>query len=78
MGWLAAAWEQVYGLIVEDGWIAAGAVGALVATWLFTRLAGDNEVLRDAGGPLLMLLISLLVLANLYTAGKSAARNRMS
>ena len=78
MSWLLAVWEQVYGLVVEDGWIAAGAVGALVATWLFTRLAGENEMLRDAGGPLLMVLVALLVLANLYTAGRRAARNRLT
>jgi hypothetical protein len=78
MGWLAATWEQVYGLIVDDGWIAAGAIGALMATWAFTQLAAENESLRDFGGPLLMLLVSCVILANLYVAGRRAARSRMN
>jgi hypothetical protein len=77
MGWLSAVWEQVYGLVVEDGWIALGAVGALITTGLFALLAGSNEELKDLGGPLLLVLVCILLLANLYAAGKAAARKRV-
>jgi len=74
MGWLAAVWEQVYGLVVEDGWIALGAIGALVATFLYTRLTAANEAQRDLGGLLLFAMIAALMLTNLYAAGRKAAR----
>lgn len=73
---MAAVWEQVYGLVVEDGWIALGAVGALLATGVFAFLAGPNDELRDLAGPLLLILVCLLTLANLYAAGR-AARKRL-
>ncbi len=65
-------------LIVEDGWIALGAIGALVAVGVETHLAGADESLRDLGGPLLFVLILTLVVANLYGAGRAAGRNRAS
>ena len=75
---LASIWEQVYGLIVEDGWIAVGAIAALAVSWLFARATGDNEALRDLTGPLLLVLIAALMLANLYGAGRSARRRQLS
>jgi uncharacterized membrane protein YeaQ/YmgE (transglycosylase-associated protein family) len=72
-------WEASLGLIIEDGWIAVGAVGAILATWLFTRMADaqHNEEMLNLAGPLLLAMIAMLVLANLYAAGRSAARKRV-
>ena len=50
---LRAIWDNVYGLLVEDGSIALGTLGALVAVGLWVVLAGANAALRDPGGPLL-------------------------
>ena len=40
MNFLAAAWEQVYGLLVEDGQIAIGTLAAFVACGAVSALAG--------------------------------------
>src|SRR4051794_13349668 len=63
-------WEATIGLIVEDGWIAIGAIGALAATWLVTVLARSqgNEELLILAGPLLLGMIIALILSNLYAA----------
>ncbi len=76
MRFVLAVWEVVAGLIVEDGSIAIGAIAALVAVGLETHLAGMDESLRDLGGPLLFLLILVLIVVNLYGAGRVAARKR--
>jgi hypothetical protein len=72
---LKAIWENTYGLLVDDGRLAAGAVLGLIATALLTALA-PNETVRDLGGPLLLTWVCVLLLSNLYTAGRSAARKR--
>ena len=74
MKWLGTVWEQVYGLVVEDGWIALGAVGALLVTWLFAIMTAEQEAEHNLAGPLLFGLIMALVGGNLYTAGRRAAR----
>jgi hypothetical protein len=73
---LAAAWEQVYGLLVEDGQIAIGTLVAFAAAAGWSALAGDE--LRDSAGPLLFVLLMSLLLVNLYTTGRKAAANRVS
>ena len=74
MKFLAAAWEQVYGLLVEDGQIAIGTLLALVATAAYSALAG--EALRDSAGWLLFVLLMSLLLVNLYTTGRKAYAKR--
>jgi len=74
---LRASWDNVYGLLVEDGSIALGTLGALVAVGLWVPLAGANAELRDLGGPLLFVLLMALLLRSLYTAGQNAARQRL-
>jgi hypothetical protein len=73
---LLAAWEQVYGLLVEDGQIAIGTLVAfaLAAAW---ALVGGEE-LRDTAGPLLFVLLMSLLLVNLYTTGRKAYAKRVS
>ncbi|MEA2642394.1 MAG: hypothetical protein QOF51_3788 [Chloroflexota bacterium] len=72
-----ALYDATIGLIIEDGWIAVGAIGALIATWAISVFAGSNEELRDLAGPLLMAMVVAVILANLYSAGRSAARKRV-
>jgi hypothetical protein len=72
---IATALEAIAGLLVEDGWIASGTIGALAAIGLAER-AGDP--LRDVGGPLLFLFLMVLLLVNLYTTGRKARKHGVS
>lgn len=78
MNFLAAAWEQVYGLLVEDGQIALGTLAAFVACGAVSALAGTlrSESLRDSAGPLLFVLLMTLLLVNLYSTGRKAYAKR--
>ncbi len=78
MQFLAAAWEQMYGLLVEDGQIAVGTLAAFVACGAISALAGTlgSETLRDGVGPLLFVLLMSLLLVNLYTTGRKAYAKR--
>jgi uncharacterized membrane protein YfcA len=68
------AWEQVYGLLVEDGQIAIGTLAAFVVAAAVSALGGSlqNEMLRNSAGPLLFVLLMALLLVNLYAAGRKA------
>ena len=78
MTFLAAAWEQVYGLLVEDGQIAIGTLAAFVACGAVSALAGNvgSDSLRNSVGPLLFVLLMSLLLVNLYTTGRKAFARR--
>jgi len=80
MGFLAAAWEQIYGLLVEDGQIAIGTLAAFVACGAVSILAGNiaSDTLRNSTGPLLFVLLMTLLLVNLYTTGRKAFAKRTS
>jgi len=69
---LGAIWENLYGLLVEDGQLAIGIVTSLAIAWALTAYAG--EALRDAAGWVLLVLLIALTLANLYRAGQNARR----
>jgi hypothetical protein len=71
---LLAVWENLYGLLVDDGSLAVGALAAVGVTWLFAALAPDAA--ERLGGALLLVLISGLVLANVYLAGQRIRRAR--
>ena len=75
MSFFAAAWEQVYGLLVEDGQIAIGTLLAFIAVAAYSFLVGEGEVRNSAGWLLFVLLMSLL-LVNLYATGKKAYAKR--
>jgi hypothetical protein len=74
MNFLAAAWEQIYGLLVEDGQIAIGTLAAFIAAAAWSILVGPD--LRDSTGPVLFVLLMTLLLVNLYMTGKKAHARR--
>jgi len=78
MNFLSSAWEQIYGLLVEDGQIAIGTLAAFIACGAISTLAGNlgSESLRDSSGPLLFVLLMTLLLVNLYTTGRKAYAKR--
>jgi uncharacterized membrane protein YfcA len=78
MSFLSAAWEQAYGLLVEDGQIAIGTLAAFVACSAISALAGNlgSDSLRNSVGPLLFVLLMTLLLVNLYTTGRQAYARR--
>jgi uncharacterized membrane protein YfcA len=78
MKFLAAAWEQIYGLLVEDGQIAIGTLAALIACAAISTLGGNlhSDSLRNSAGPLLFVLLMTLLLVNLYTTGRKAYARR--
>lgn len=69
---LRAVWENTYGLLVDDGQLALGAVVALAVTWAVAEYGG--ETLREASGWILLALVALLILANTYRAAHNARR----
>jgi hypothetical protein len=82
MKFLAAAWEQIYGLLVEDGQIAIGTLAAFIACGAVSAAAGNisdvalQTSLRNSAGPLLFVLLMSLLLVNLYTTGRKAYAKR--
>ena len=82
MKFLAAAWEQIYGLLVEDGQIAIGTLAAFIACGAISAAAGNvadpalSASLRNSAGPLLFVLLMSLLLVNLYTTGRKAFAKR--
>lgn len=67
-----AIWENLYGLLVDDGWIASGTLLALAAVGAWTALAGTDGERRNLGGPLLFVMLMALLLGNLYVTGRGA------
>ena len=82
MKFLAAAWEQIYGLLVEDGQIAIGTLTAFIACGAISAAAGNvadtalSASLRNSAGPLLFVLLMSLLLVNLYSTGRKAFAKR--
>lgn len=71
-GTLKGVWDAVWGLLVEDGSLAAGIVAALAVTWVAAVLFADP--LRDQLGWLLLAMLVVLVVLNLRAAGRAARR----
>jgi len=69
---LRAIWDNTYGLLVDDGQLAIGAIVALAITWLIA--GSSSEAVRENAGWVLLLLVLALVIANLYRAGHNARR----
>ena len=63
--------QSVYGLLVDDGQLAIGAIVALAITWL---IAAAGERLRAEAGWVLLALAVAVVVANVYVAGLRARR----
>ncbi len=68
---LRAVWDNTYGLLVDDGQMAIGALGAIAVAWIVASFA---PAAHDAIGWLLLGLVVALVLANVYVAGVNARR----
>ena len=68
----SSIWTTLYGLLVDDGQLAAGAVLALALTWALASAGGS--VTQPLSGWALLAMVLVLVVANLYRAGLSARR----
>ena len=68
-----AIWDNTYGLLVDDGQLALGALAGLTATGVLSALAPQATVHAYAG-PVLLGWTCLLVISNLYAAGRNAIR----
>ena len=68
---LHVLWDNTYGLLVDDGQLAIGAIVALAVTWTVAQV---SETLRESVGWLLLAMVVVLVIANTYRAGHNARR----
>jgi hypothetical protein len=68
---IGGVWVAIWSLVVEDGSLATGVVVALAASGL---VAVANNGLIDLAGWILLAMLLLLFVANLYRAGRNAAR----
>lgn len=69
---LRGIWDAVFGLLVEDGMLAAGTLVALAITWAVSTLV--PEPAHDEVGWLLVVMLSGLIVFNLRAAGRNALR----
>src|SRR5437660_12000233 len=70
---LKAIWDNTYGLLVDNGQLALGALAGVTATAVFSTLAPPATVQAYAG-PVLLGWTCLLVVSNLYAAGRHSQR----
>ena len=69
---LRGIWDNTYGLLVDDGQLAIGAIAALAITWVIAQYSSD--AIRENAGWALLAMVIVLVIANLYRAGRNAKR----
>jgi len=70
---LKALWNNTYGLLVDDGRLALGALAGGSVTGVLSALAPPATV-QVYAGPVLLVWTCLLVVSNLYAAGRHARR----
>ena len=68
-------WENVYGLLVDDGQLAIGIVASLAFVWALVAYAGESA--QAWAGWILVALLVALTFANLYRTGHHA-RHRVA
>jgi hypothetical protein len=68
-----AIWSTLYGLLVDDGQLAVGALVALAIAWALA--AGLGDAFQDRVGWLLLAMVLVLVIGNLYRTGLDARRH---
>jgi hypothetical protein len=68
---LRAIWDNTYGLLVDDGRLAVGALAAIAVSWI---IAVASPSAQEIVGWVLLALVVALVLANIYAAGLNARR----
>ncbi len=66
---IRGVWEQLVGLVVEDGQLAIGIVIALALTWLLSTLGDSVEAFI---GWLLLALLIVVLLSNLVITARRA------
>jgi hypothetical protein len=69
---LRGIWDNTYGLLVDDGQMAIGAIVALAVTWIVAQ--SGSEAIRENAGWLLLAMVLVLAVANIYRAGENARR----
>lgn len=70
-------WKNAYGLVVDDGRLALGTLGAVVITAAWAATDETKETFAATGGAVLFVLVMVFLLANLYlTARVAGARPR--
>lgn len=70
-GAVRATIDQIVGLVVDDGFVAVGAVVALLVTGWFAT-SGSSIVPTEALGMLLFVVVSIVLLASVARAGLGA------
>jgi hypothetical protein len=73
---LKLIWDNTYGLLVDDGRMAAGALIILAFTGVLTNIVHDEEI-KNLSGFVFLALVCVLIVTNLYAAGRNAARKRV-
>lgn len=68
---LRFVWDNVIGLVVEDGQLAVGIVVALGLTWVLVTV---SELVLDVAGWLLLAILIALLLVNLVLTARRARR----
>ena len=68
---LRFVWDNVIGLVVEDGQLAVGIVVALGLTWVLVTV---SELVLDVAGWLLLAILIALLLVNLGLTARRARR----
>lgn len=74
---LRALWQNTVGLFVDDGFIAAGTLLAVLVVAIWSWLTTADTPLRDLGGPLLFALLMALLVTNVYGAARAVVRRRV-
>lgn len=68
---VAAVWETLIGLVIEDGQLAVGIVGALAVVWIAATV---SAAILELSGWLLLALLVVVLAANLALTARRVKR----